>query len=362
MNIAIEARSLSAIGGGVKTYTYELIKNLLALHPEEAYELLYGTEKILGTFTSAQETVLPLRSEVLLPYWMSVQVARHIRHTKPSLAHFTKAALPYTKYCPTVVTVYDIIPVLFPETQSPLRRLYWPYVLEHAAKTADHIMTISEQSKKDIIEHYNITEDKITVTPLAVDPKHFVPIREKNSQPYILFVGTRDARKNISSLIRAFAQIANQIPHTLIIAGRPAKKTDDSKRIAHKLHLEHRIEFREDVSYAQLPGLYSNADIFVWPSLYEGWGFPPQEAMACGTPVIVSNGGALPEVVGDAGIVVSLQGTSFDEHLAHEMLALIHNEVRKKELSAKGIARVAEFSWNDVAQKTMNAYRTVANI
>lgn len=365
MNITIEARALSAPSGGVKTYTYELIKNLLASHPEESYELLYGSEKPLGNFTGAQETLIPMRSEFLLSYWMSVQVARHIRFKKPSLVHFTKAALPYTKSCPTVVTLYDIIPVLFPETQSPLRRLYWPYVLEHAAKHADHIMTISQCSKRDIIERYNISEDKITVTPLAVDRNHFKPVpQEKIGKPYILFVGTRDARKNIASLIRAFARISSKIPHQLIIVGKPAEKPDSSKKTVRDLGVTDRVEFRENVLYSQLPALYSGADIFVWPSLYEGWGFPPQEAMACGTPVIVSDGGPLPEVVGDAGVIVQLGGQNdnadFVERLSYEMLSLINDDVRKKELSRRGIARVAQFSWEDVAQKTWEVYRKVA--
>lgn len=365
MNIAIEARALSAPSGGVKTYTYELLKHLLALHPEEVFEFIYGSHTPVGSFPVAKETVIPLHSELLLSYWTSFQVARYIQKIKPSLVHYTKAAIPYFNHIPTVVTIYDIIPVLFPETQSPLRRMYWPYVLEHAAQHADHIMTISQRSKRDIMEHFSVPEDKITVTPLAVDLKHFHPSTRSarsGQEPYILFVGTRDSRKNISSLIRAFARIADAIPHNLIIAGKRAKKDDDSKRIAVQLHLEDRVEFRENVSYDELPALYSGADIFVWPSLYEGWGFPPQEAMACGIPVIVSDGGPLPEVVGDAGIIVPLANNSFIEHLAHEMLSLIQDDQRKKELSQRGIARVQQFSWNTVAETTWRVYENIANV
>ncbi len=361
MNIAIEARALSAKSGGVKTYTHELIKSLIALYPEEQYELLYGSEKPRGSFKRARETVIPLRSEILLPFWMK-KINAYISAEKPNIVHYTKAAVPYKKFVPTVVTIYDIIPILFPETQSPLRRLYWPYVLKRAAKNADHIMTISEKSKQDIMEQFGTPEDKITVTPLAVDLNHFTPLRSSSfagQVPYILFVGTWDVRKNISSLIRAFAQIADKIPHKLVIAGRPAKKQDTSKQTVIDLKLQDRVEFREDVSYADLPALYSNADIFVWPSLYEGWGFPPQEAMACGTPVIVSNGGPLPEVVGDAGVIVALNN-NFDEHLAHEMLSLIQDEQRKADFSRRGLERVKQFLWEDVAKKTYKVYKKVA--
>jgi len=280
--------------------------------------------------------------------------------------HYTKAAIPKKKTVPTVVTIYDIIPILLPETQSPLRRLYWTRALKHAATHADHILTISERSKLDIIEHFGVPEDRVTVTLLAVDQNHFRPLptqERPGQQPYILFVGTRDARKNIASLIHAFARIAHSIPHLLIIAGKPAKKQDDSKQIVHDLGLEHRIQFREDVSYAELPKLYSGADFFVWPSLYEGWGFPPQEAMACGTPVIVSDGGALPEVVGDAGIIVPLsanQNDNFVERLSNEMFSLIRDDARKHDLRQRGLARVQTFSWKTVAEKTWDVYAKVS--
>lgn len=375
MDVIIEARALSQKRGGVTTYVRELVSNILSLYPEDTIELLYGNSIVQGEFPQAKETVIPLHSEVLLPYWLSYPVARHIRSRKPGVSHFTKAALPRTAIGPTVVTIYDIIPLLLPESQSPLRRLYWPTVLEYAATHASHIMTISEQSRKDISERYGITDDKITVTPLAVDLEHFTPLRPRlgrgsaGQAPYILFVGTKDRRKNIPSLIRAFAAIADKIPHQLLIVGKHAHKQDASMQTVASYKLQDRVEFRENVLYEELPTLYSQADIFVWPSVYEGWGFPPQEAMACGTPVIVSNGGPLPEVVGDAGIIVPFQKSrladrmndeGFIENLAHEMLALISDEQKKSDLIRRGLERVRQFSWEDVARKTHEAYARVS--
>ena len=362
MNIIIEARSLAAKSGGVKTYTHELIKNLTALHPDTNIECIYGAQSNLGTFPQTQETVIPLYSEVFLPLWMN-SVHTQVANKRPDVVHYTKAGIPRKKVVPTVVTLHDIIPILFPETQSPLRRLYWPHVLKYAATYADHIITISEKSKADIMQHFNVSPERITVTPLAVDTNHFhpsTPAGRSGQDPYILFVGTRDARKNISSLIRAFARIAKDIPHKLVIVGKPAKKQDDSLQIARESGLSDRIDFREDVSYAQLPDLYRNADIFVWPSIYEGWGFPPQEAMACGTPVIVSDGGPLPEVVGDAGVIVELQGDGFIERLSQEILSLIGDDSRKQELIQRGLQRVAQYSWKSVAEKTWEVYSKVS--
>lgn len=365
MKVVIEARALSAKSSGVKTYTHELILNLLALHPEKHVELLYGSQFPVKTFPQASEVVIPLHSEILLPWWMH-RAAKYVRASKASVVHYTKAAIPRKKTVPTVVTIHDIIPILLPETQSPLRRFYWRHALQYAAINSDHIMTNSMRSKLDIVNHFDISEDKVTVTPFAVNLEHFrpsTPAGRSGQVPYILFVGTRDARKNISSLIRAFAQIADQIPHQLIIVGRPARKQDDSKSTVTRLQLSDRIQFLENVSYDELPALYSNADIFVWPSIYEGWGFPPQEAMACGTPVIVSDGGPLPEVVGDAGIVVPLDKgieNDFDKRLAQEMLSLIHDDARKQDLIARGLAHVQTFSWKSVAEKTWEVYERLA--
>ncbi len=371
MDVIIEARALSQKRGGVTTYTRELISHLASLYPNDKLELLYGNASAAGSFVQVKETVIPLHSEVLLPYWLSYPVARHIRSRKPSVSHFTKAALPRTAIGSTVVTIYDIIPLLLPESQSPLRRLYWPAVLKHAARHASHIMTISEQSRSDMMERYNIAGDKITVTPLAVDTAHFRPSNKisRDAAPYILFVGTKDRRKNVSSLIRAFAAIADKVPHQLLIVGKQAHKQDASMQTVVNYKLQDRVEFRENVLYEELPTLYSQADIFVWPSVYEGWGFPPQEAMACGTPVIVSNGGPLSEVVGDAGIIVPFQKShladrmndeGFIENLAHEMLALISDEQKKSDLIRRGLERVQKFSWEDVARKTHEAYVKVS--
>lgn len=370
MNVLIEARSLAAKSGGIKTYTHELIKNLLLRHSEENIEVVYGSQKAVGTFPSTHESVVPLHSELLLSYWLSSKMVRHIQQVKPSVVHYTKAAMPSRKVAPTVVTLYDIIPILLPETQSFLRRMYWPAVLEHAATHADHIMTISQQSKRDIMKYYNTPEEKITVTPLAVDTGHFSPRGEKSSKPYILFVGTRDARKNVPTLIRAFSAIAHTIPHRLVIAGRTADKEDASKQVAAMSGVADRIEFREYVPYEELPALYSGADLFVWPSVYEGWGFPPQEAMACGTPVIVSNGGSLSEVVGDAGIVIPfyeedlharMEDTEFTQALSEQMLEVLQNTSVQQRLREQGLIQAKKFSWQDLAASTWDVYTKLAS-
>jgi glycosyltransferase involved in cell wall biosynthesis len=358
MNIAIEARAFSTKSSGIRSYVHNLVEQLKK-HPEISIDIITGSSN----------SKTPLRAELFTPYWLSHQVTPYLTQTKPDLVHFTKAAVPNNLLIPSIVTIYDVIPLLLPETQSPLRRIYWPKTLKSATSNANHIITISQQSKKDIIEKLHVSADKITVIPLAIDTNHFKPTENKpTNNPYILFVGTWDARKNIKLLIDAFSSIADQIPHKLIIAGKPAHKDDGSRDHAASSSYASRIEFKENVPYSELPGLYANADLFIFPSAYEGWGFPPQEAMACGTPVIVSDGGSLPEVVSDAGIVVPflekevharMHDKDFTRRLAQEMLSVLTSPEKQQAMITKGLAQASRQTWQDVAEQTIAVYKQV---
>ncbi len=377
MKIFIEARSLAAAAGGVKTYTWQLLRHLVRLATGDNLTVIYD-RKPQTIIKGAQQLVVPLRHEVLLYYWLMRQLPAAVRQAKPDIIHFTKADVPTQRIAPTVVTIYDVIPLLLPATQSILRRWYWPAALKRAAANSDHILTISEASKKDIVKFLDVAPEKITVTPLAIDLDHFRPapisainglrLRLGLSQPYILFVGTRDRRKNIVGLLRAFGAVANTIPHQLVIAGGPARYADDSKAEVSRLALTDKVKFIEHVSYDDLPILYSGADLFVWPAIYEGWGFPPQEAMACGTPVIVSDGGSLPEVVGEAGLIVPFKESTLSKRsadrefvttLSAAMVSVLNNQNRRRQMTTAGLTRARLFSWQSVADQTMAVYRSV---
>ena len=249
MKVAIEARALNSnTTAGVKTYARELIRNLKDIGGAE-YEII-------------QDNVPGWK----LPWWMSVTLPRTLKKLDADIVHFTKAAVPARQTLPTVVTIHDIIPILFPSSQEWSRRLLWPRTLRQAALKSSHIITISEASKRDIVEQFSVAPEKVTVTPLAVDlarfnhpvllsqnnpllrkegkasSSNFLPFtkgehtREARegvgglANPYILFVGTRDMRKNVPLLIRAFARISEEIPHQLVIAGRRALKRAEEER------------------------------------------------------------------------------------------------------------------------------------
>lgn len=357
MKIAIEARALTTKSAGVRRYVEGLLQALSQYVPQESVTLIQP-----GRITS-QSWILPL--------WYQWGIPHTLQHIQPDLIHFTKATVSPSLTIPSVVTIFDVIPLLLPSTQTSLQRLYWKRALAHAASRADAIITISDQSRQDITEHFHVDPKKITVTSLAVDSTVFYPIHDQHiieetraaynlTKPYILFVGTRDRRKNIDSLLRAFERIHQDIPHDLVLVGKAAARHDDTDTLRAHSPAASRIRILEHVPHAHLAPLYSQADLFVYPSLYEGWGFPPQEAMACGTPVIVSDGGSLPEVVGDAGITVPL-GKDFVESLTQSIMSVLTNTTLAEDLSRKGIEQAKKYTWQSVAEKTLDVYKHVTS-
>ncbi len=379
MNIAIEARSISNPGSGIRTYTARLIEHLLRLAPQHTYHIIYDDISSVGTFPDAQEYVVPLLHPLALPWWLNHQIPTLLNKIVPDITHFTKASVPNKMTVPTVTTIHDVIPLIYPQSQSLLRRWYWPRTLSQAAYRSDHLITISEASKKDIARLFAVAPEKITVTPLAVDRSYFKPITDETvlqavaqkyslKRPYIFFLGTRDPRKNVPGLIRAFQSLVADFPHQLVIAGKEGVTSDHAQATINALHLENSVRLLDFVNFADLPALLSAAQFFVWPSIYEGWGFPPLEAMACGTPTIVSNGGALPEVVGDAGVSIPfstdiiadrVHDSDFEQRLTQAMRETMQSESRRFLMRSEGLAQVEKFSWESVAKATLEIYEKV---
>ncbi|MAF80508.1 hypothetical protein CL628_00680 [bacterium] len=352
MRVVIEARALALPTGGIRNYVRELVAALERSAQQDEF-VTVGTDRKPG---------------ILLSYWLNGSLPKEISALKPDVVHFTKAAVPKHTSWPTVVTIYDVIPLLFPQSQKFGRAGYWHKALRHAASRSDHVITISEASKRDIIRHLQVDAGKVSVTPLAADSTRFKPQSEPAASPYILFVGTREPRKNISSLLRAFATIQDEVTHDLIIAGRVHSNPRDEQKLATDLGIADRVEWRTDVSDGELPSLYAQASLFVLPSIYEGWGFPAQEAMTSGTPVIVSDGGSLPEVVGDAGIVVKfstadlterMRDDLFERELGLQMVRVLSDEQLANDLRIKGLAQAASSSWDTVAAATKQIYNSV---
>jgi len=352
MQVVIEARALALASGGIRTYVQELVAALQRQSKQHEF-ITVGTDRKPGP---------------LLGAWLNGVLPKVISEHQPDVVHFTKAAVPRQVSWPTVVTIYDVIPLLFPQSQKIGRAGYWRRTLAHAAHAADRIITISEASKRDIASFLDVDPQKITVTPLAANLNRFQPHSETAPTPYILFVGTLEPRKNVAGLLRAFAQISNDIPHELIFVGKPHKGYRSLLKLANQLGITSRVRWENRVADSDLPRFYALADVLVFPSIYEGWGLPAQEAMASGTPVIVSDGGSLPEVVGEAGIVVPystdtiserLGDTVFEQNLASSIGKLLGDRVAQHELKAAGLSRVQEMTWDRVANQTIRVYESL---
>jgi glycosyltransferase involved in cell wall biosynthesis len=271
-----------------------------------------------------------------------------------------------------VITIHDIIPLLFPEGVRPRHRYYFRFAMRRIIQLADAIIVDSENTKSAILQHFNVSEEKLNVIYLGVDGSRFQPIDDQEyikkvhkrygigPHPYILFVGNIEPRKNLSSLIHAFAELVQsgifKPEIQLIIAGAQGPLAGDLLSLPSQLGLGDKVLFPGVIMDVDLPALYSGASLFVFPSHHEGFGFPVLEAMSCGTPVITSNVSSLPEIAGDAAILVDPNGV---HDISEAMLKLLTNDMLREEMIQKGFDRARRFSWEETARQTLRVYERI---
>ena len=258
---------------------------------------------------------------------------------------------------PIVLTVYDMIHEIFRNQIDPSSKLIERK--RKAIRAAQEIICISENTKKDLINWYLVPEEKISVTYLAssIDASLSHGVEEVPCRPYYLYVGSRDAfYKNFDTLLFAFAKVVSVQPEIrLCIVGEALNQTE-TKLIA-ELGLNASIEHFGYASDNHLAKLYRCSIAFVYPSLYEGFGLPPLEAMSCGTAVVASNSSSLPEVIGDAGILFDPKAT---RDLADILLSLLDSSAKRDRLIAKGYQRAQAFSWDKTVSQTLDVYNSVS--
>ncbi|HIP90277.1 MAG TPA: glycosyltransferase family 1 protein, partial [Candidatus Nanopusillus sp.] len=315
MKIGILAEILNKPLTGIGNVVYNLIKELL--NYKNDFDLYLINSKKLDNFSINQIIIknpLELVSKSYL--WYFYASTKINKFEKLDIIHDPSQS-PTTnvpKNTKFIITVHDLIPFIIPKEHTKIRVLIYKLLLPKTLRTVDKIISVSHHTRKDIIKYFKIPEDKIEVIYNGVDEKYkplseeeINNIKEKYSinYPFILYVGTLEPRKNIPTLIKAYYKLKKQgLPHKLVITGKKGWKYRSIFKTINKLNLRKDVIFTGYVPDEDLPTLYNAADLFVYPSLYEGFGLPPLEAMACGTPVITSNTSSLPEVVGDAGIMV----------------------------------------------------------
>lgn len=288
-------------------------------------------------------------------WWTQTQVPRLYRQSDAGLFFSPVPEAPLWAGCRSIVVVHDFIPLRFPRRTSPLTQYFRYYVPQVLAQAA-HIICNSQATANDIQTFCAIPAAKITPILLAHDANHFrVLERSAPPRPYFLYIGRPDPHKNLSRLISAFAQLPSALSCDLWIAGPPDPRyTPQLQTQAQDLGIADRIRWLDYVPYAELPVLLNQAIGFVFPSLWEGFGFPVLEAMACGAPVITSNLSSLPEVAGDAALLVD---PASERELTAAMYTLLTDERTRVELRSVGLQRAAQFSWQKTAEATAQVLR-----
>ncbi len=276
--------------------------------------------------------------------------------------------MPYRMRLPTLFTLYDLIPQLFPRYVSLRARLLYRLATRLALRAATHVITISEATRADLLSHFDYPEERVSAIPLAPGPE-FVPqsegaqrrIRRKYHLPehFVLFLGINKPHKNLENLIKAWKRVldASSQPRLMLaIAGAWDERYPQAKVMALRGELTHSIRFLGPIPEGDLPALYSAATLFVFPSFYEGFGLPVVEAMACGTPVACSNRSSLPEVAGTAGVL-------FDPHdpadIAAAVVRLLSDHELRSQKSEQGLQQASQFSWEHCAAQTLDLYRRI---
>lgn len=363
MHVLLDVSAATFAPGGTRTYVTNLARALDGLPETARAELTIS--RLPGWLSPGLTKGIGHKLRVLLWESLYMQAVVPSRGLRADVIHAPALRFPLWRPRPLVVTILDVIPLIFP---AHFRRRDLPvfhFYLHLARQFAHRVITISAQSRQDIHHHLGIPLDRISVTPIGVGPQ-FRPIgppqikvvldRHRIEPPYILSVGTLEPRKNLRRVLEMFARVrkVDNARHRLVLVGRRGWRHEPVVQMAARLHVEDHVQATGFIPDEDLPALYNGADVFVYPSLYEGFGLPPLEAMACGCPVVASNVSAVPEVVGSAGRLVDPYDVTA---ITEAVLEVLGNETLARSLRAVGLERAAQFSWRRCAEQTLEAYR-----
>ncbi len=369
MRIAINARSLTSDKTGIGNYILNLIFALAQIDKENNYVILYDPDQIKGNIKFPNQRNFELAPCQWENYWEQICLPTELEKRHIDILHAPAFTIPVIKVCKTVVTIHDITYKLFPDNFDKYAIDYYNKWVPISVQNADMVITDSECTTRDVIEHYSIPEEKIETIHLSCG-REFRKLSHMDLSSvcqkygikgrYILYVGTLEYRKNIHRMLSAFKLLRQQkvIEHQFLLVGKQ-RPFFDVNEIIKKLDLGDSVVITNYVPDFVLPILYNAADLFVYVSLYEGFGIPPLEAMSCGTPVVSSNTSSLPEVVGDAALMVN----PFDvEDIANAMYKLLTDHALRQELIQKGFKRAEHFSWIKTASKTLSVYNKLKKL
>jgi glycosyltransferase involved in cell wall biosynthesis len=366
MRIAIDGLPLCDPLTGVGHYTLELARHLASSGEDEV--LVVSPRAFIPSLAAANNATnlsfIHIRVNPVTRYWWSLGLPGYIRKNQVEIFHGTNFEVPLRGNRPSVVTIHDLSQILYSQTHEPRRARKARQRLPLMTRTATIVITPTEAVRQEVHKHLQVPLNRIVAIAEAarssfrpLDLKSAATVLEQLqiTKPFVLYVGTVEPRKNLLTLVRAFEEVVSDrdLPLRLVMAGRKGWMVDDLFLQVKKSPASERISFTGYLSDHDLCALYSSCALFVYPSLYEGFGLPPLEAMACGAPVIASSIPSISEVVGDAAVLVD---PSDGASLAQAIISLLGDEELRKELASKGLQRTAELSWERTAQLTRTVY------
>lgn len=375
MQIGIDARYITKYKSGVGFYTQNLLESLGVIDSMNQYYYLTTQRsiphlKLNGNNFILMHTYISFENHIFGDFWQNLYLPLRLAALNIDVFHGPAVFLPLVKLgFKTVVTIHDLVSFLFPQTVPRKYSLYMQLMTRLSARFADGIIASSESTRQDLSKHLRIHPEKIKVIHLAVDEsfkrvedrEQIQKILEKYKidSEFVLFIGNLEPRKNLTRLFEAFAIAYSKISsYKLVVAGTRGWLYSDIFETVARLNLSDKIIFTGYIDAEDLPALYSAAQVFVLPSLYEGFGLPILEAMSCGAPVITSNMGSIPEVAGDSAILVD----PYDiKAIAESLLEVFSNRQLREEMMEKGLRRAKNFSWARVAEETLGVYNEVYN-
>jgi glycosyltransferase involved in cell wall biosynthesis len=379
LHIGIDYTAAVLQRAGIGRYTRGIVGALAEQDTEHTFVLvvagngaeataLRGTNDEVGLGANFRVRRLPMSNRLWTIVWHRWRLPLPVDLLVGSIDvfHSPDYVLPPVRRGRKVVTVHDLSFLRYPEGAEPGLRQYLSAAVPRSAREADLVLADSENTRRDVVELLGISAERVEVVYPGVD-QQFTVVQETEaleevkrtyglSLPFILTVGTLEPRKNLIALLEAYTVLQERrgFDHKLVVAGGKGWLYEGIFQRVKELSLTQDVVFLGFVSEEHLPALYSLADVLVFPSIYEGFGLPPLEAMACGTPVVTSDSSSLPEVVGDAGLMVAP-----DDHqaLAEAIVRVIEDAHLRGDLVKRGLARAAEFSWQATGERLLSAYQ-----
>jgi glycosyltransferase involved in cell wall biosynthesis len=368
MHIGLNAHLLSLSrnyrGAGINSYIYYLLKNLGQLDSGHRYSVFLSEHRFADARLRLYYTPWPTHRPVVRILWEQLMQPIALHRREVDLLHAMAFVGPLVTPCPFVVTIYDLSFLHCPDAFRPWNRWYLSTFTALSVRRARRVIVISKSTKRDVVDMLSVPPDRVDVVYCGVD-EIFHPLpaaevanfRHERALPdrFILFLGTLEPRKNVQKLIRAYSRwrkVEPGIPK-LVVAGGKGWYYDRIFDEVESLGLTGEVIFPGYVMQEDLPWWYSAADLFVYPSRFEGFGMPVLEAMACGTPVVTTNVAALPEVAGDAALLVDPDD---ETQLVEVMRQALRDEALRQEMRAKGLAQAAGFTWARTARQTADTY------